>query len=45
MNDSGIAINEACANRAELGSGYLTDEDFANQCYPDGTVKQISQQH
>lgn len=42
MDESGISINEACAKRAEVGSGYLTDEDFANQCNPDGTVKQTN---
>lgn len=40
MDGAGITITEACAKRAELGSGVLTDEDFTRQCNPDGTVKQ-----
>lgn len=40
MNDNGISISEACAKRAAEGNGYLTDEDFARQCNPDGTLIQ-----
>lgn len=43
MNETGISVDEACAKRAELGGGYLTDEDFARQCNPDGTVKWASE--
>lgn len=43
MDEAGISVDEACAKRAEFGSGYLADEDFARQCNPDGTVKQASQ--
>lgn len=42
MDEPGISITEACAKRAEQGSGYLTDEDFANRCNADGTVRQTN---
>jgi hypothetical protein len=44
MDETGITINEACALRAERGSGYgLTDGDFARQCNPDGSVKKTNE--
>lgn len=38
MNETGISVDEACANNV-IG----TKEDFEQNCNPDGTVKQYSE--
>lgn len=43
MSESGISIEEACRARAETGSGFLADEDFARQCNSDGSVKPMEE--
>lgn len=39
MDTSGISMEEACAYRAQEGSGFLSDEDFAIHCNTDGSTK------